>query len=194
MNLTLIDKHRDINVSHYDWDGAVRETFRERMTEIGIYVDKIYFSGFWSQGDGACFEGSVWHWGKFLTHCGYPEDEHQALHQIARENWSVRAKHSGRYYHEMCTSFDIETINPDDELEDVFKAYYCPHESELKQTAWYAVLKGYDYEKLSEEFIAAFRDEMRGLYRTLGAKHDYLTSDEAVWGTIVANELDEEAA
>jgi hypothetical protein len=34
---------------------------------------------------------------------------------------------------------------------------------------------------------------MRELYRKLEAEHEYHTSDEAVWETITANELDTDA-
>jgi hypothetical protein len=40
--------------------------------------------------------------------------------------------------------------------------------------------------------IEQFKDEMRKLYSQLEAAHVWLTSDEAVWDTIEANELNEE--
>jgi len=40
--------------------------------------------------------------------------------------------------------------------------------------------------------VQLFRDEMCKLYSQLEAAHDWLTSDEAVWDTVVANELDKE--
>ncbi len=52
----LIDKYRDVLVGHGDWYESVYEHFKEMMSVIGIRVDKVYFSGFWSQGDGACFD------------------------------------------------------------------------------------------------------------------------------------------
>jgi hypothetical protein len=38
-----------------------------------------------------------------------------------------------------------------------------------------------------------WRTYMRELYRKLEAEHEYDTSDEAVWETITANELDTDA-
>lgn len=52
----VIEKHRDINVS-FDWWDFIYEDFNERNNEY-FGIDKIYFSGFWSQGDGAMFEYS----------------------------------------------------------------------------------------------------------------------------------------
>ena len=46
-------------MTDYDWWDCTYDQFREDMKEHGITVDKIYFSGFWSQGDGACFTGHI---------------------------------------------------------------------------------------------------------------------------------------
>lgn len=70
----LLEKHRNTNIKHVEWWDGVYEQFVESCTEKGIRVDthdvqtvggktiakpSVYFSGFWSQGDGACFEGRV---------------------------------------------------------------------------------------------------------------------------------------
>lgn len=196
----LIEKYRDINVDHFDWWDSTYDLFKEDMEAIGITVDKMHFSGFWSQGDGACFEGGVTDWGLFLTELGYPEDEHIALHHLARNNWSFGVTHRGHHYHENCTAFEYEIPNPDDwyNKED-FILHYCPHADEFKQQAWYAALGNYtyNYESLVEYAEAEFKYRMRELYRRLQDDYEYLVSDEAVWDTIEANELDtdiEEAA
>src|SRR5512135_2350510 len=36
----------------------IRQTRKTRMDNTHFYAPTIYYSGFWSQGDGACFEGS----------------------------------------------------------------------------------------------------------------------------------------
>ena len=58
MNDELIDKHWDINVS-YDWWDFTYEQFKIDMLAKGITVDEMYFTGFYSQGDGASFIGRV---------------------------------------------------------------------------------------------------------------------------------------
>jgi hypothetical protein len=50
---------RNINVDYEDWHEPYIEDFREDMAKLGYIVDKVYYSGFWSQGDGASFTGSV---------------------------------------------------------------------------------------------------------------------------------------
>jgi len=51
-----IENLHDLNTS-YDWDQFITDDFKEKMNAIGFVVSNTYFSGFWSQGDGACFEG-----------------------------------------------------------------------------------------------------------------------------------------
>lgn len=43
----------------YEWWEGVYETAKEDGKEQGFYIDKIYFSGFYSQGDGASWIGQV---------------------------------------------------------------------------------------------------------------------------------------
>ena len=43
----------------YEWWDFVFEDATEIGKLMGIDIDQIYFSGFASQGDGACFEGVI---------------------------------------------------------------------------------------------------------------------------------------
>lgn len=177
----LIDKYRDIHTDHGWWEG-VYEQFKEECAELGIEVDEIYFSGFWSQGDGACFEGSVRDWEKFLTGMGKPE-LYTAIKSIEASDSSIDVspslswKHSGHYYHEHCTRFDDDVFifNPFDEGNDA-----------LRHTAW-AVMYG-EYGPLSEyvdDMIGHVRGLMRNLYKQLECEYGYLSSDEQVTAYIV---------
>ena len=42
----------------YEWWDFIYDDVKQSASIIGIEINKIYFSGFSSQGDGACFEGS----------------------------------------------------------------------------------------------------------------------------------------
>src|SRR3546814_8987198 len=82
----------------------------------------IWFSGCWSQGDGACFEGDYsYAKGALATIRRYaPKDV--ALHRIAdalgsiqRRNFyqlSARISHRGRYYHEYSMDIVVERDSP----------------------------------------------------------------------------------
>lgn len=185
----LIDRYRDINTD-YDWWEGTYERFKERMDAIGIQVDRMYFSGFWSQGDGACFEGQVSDWGLFLPSVGITND---VLVEFACNHWSFGVKHRGRYYHEECTYFHTDMPNPAAEDDEWFIERYSPYGvSDFRSVAWLAVLRGFDFSSMGKTFRDSFKDHMRQLYKDLEAEYDYRTSDEVVWESIVANELDDE--
>lgn len=187
----LIEKHRDINTDH-DWWDCTYSDFKERMRGIGIEVDKMYFSGFCSQGDGACFEGKVDDWGLFLQSLGYTD---KVLIQHATDHFRFSVKHSGHYYHENCTSFSADLCTPDTETEEDFIERYGPYPwdaDDVRTKAWLALLNQYDSTKLEDEFEEAFKDHMRQLYKDLEAEYDYLTSDEVVWESLEANEMTDE--
>jgi hypothetical protein len=185
----LIDRYRDINTDHEWWD-SIYSNFEERMEAIGIRVVRMYFRGFWSQGDGACFDGWVYDWELFLKSLGITND---VLVEFACNYWSFSVKHSGHYYHENCVSFFIDIPNPDGEDDEWFIERYSPYAvDDFRSVAWLAVLRGFDFFSMEEAFRDAFKDHMRQLYKDLEEEYDYRTSDEAVWESIVANELDDE--
>lgn len=82
---------------------------------MGWRIDKIYWSGFWSQGDGACFVGRMaYKKGCAKAVASYaPHDvELQRIakewQELQRKNfYSIGAKvtHSGHYYNAYCTRF-----------------------------------------------------------------------------------------
>lgn len=168
-----------------DWHEAVFEDF-ERVCEI-LGVDLatrsvrlygggtrqkpcIWFSGFSSQGDGACFEGSYsYRNGAARNIRAYaPKDERLAaiadqLQQIQRKNLyalEARMTHRGRYYHEYCMAVSVERASD---------SYQSPTPD-------------------AEEIVAeAMRDLARWLYRQLEREYEYQTSDEVVDENIETN-------
>ena len=180
----LLEKHRDANVFDEWWD-SVYGMFVEDCAEKGIEVDthtsrtvggkqaqrrSIYFSGFWSQGDGACFDGRVNDWIKFFEAMKRPDLV--TLYQKTDEPLTLAWSHEGRYYHANCVSFSSELCldNPHDDDEDP-----------LLHAAWnIAYEEGYVFDKLEETFAEFVRDLMCDLYKSLEEEHDYLTSDEAI--------------
>lgn len=188
----LIDKHRYWNVEQIEWWDCTYDDFKVSMTAVGIHVNRMYFSGFCSQGDGACFEGHVDDWGLFLQSLGYTDE---VLIQHAADHFSFSVTHSGHYYHENCTSFSVELPNPDGEGDEWFIERYSPYpwdKEQLRSQAWLAILRGVDYDAVEEALTDAFKDHMRELYKDLEAEHDYLTSDEVVWESLEANEMTDE--
>lgn len=181
----LLEKHRNTNVEHVEWWKDVYERFDEDCVEKGIHVGhhnikvvsgktvvkpSIYFSGFYSQGDGACFDGSVNDWPKFLTACGRADlvPMYEKLDHFLVLSWG----HSGHYYHSGCTDFgsDLYIENPFDEENDV-----------LQYATWDTITEGGNiFDALEDDFIKYVRSLMDDLYTTLEEEHDYLTDDERV--------------
>ncbi len=187
----ILDRYRGINVAFHDWWDITYDDFTAKMGEVGIDVERMYFSGFWSQGDGACFDGRVNDWTKFLASLGYTSPQ---LHTLASEYWTCSSKHSGHYYHEHCTSFTVDLPLPEGTDDDDFADYYSStDEGSVERAVLLAVLHQFDADALERKFIEAMRSHMRELYRQLEAEHDHLTSDEAVLDSLEANEQLEDA-
>jgi hypothetical protein len=51
--------YRQGNVTTRFWSECTIDDAKEIGKLLGMDIDNIYFSGFWSQGDGACFEGKT---------------------------------------------------------------------------------------------------------------------------------------
>jgi len=61
LSTTAQDKVRNryIESLDYEWWDCVYDDAKEDGYEKGFCIDKIYFSGFWSQGDGASWAGQI---------------------------------------------------------------------------------------------------------------------------------------
>lgn len=151
-----------------------------------IYGPAIYWSGFYSQGDGACFEGTWRYRGDSCAAIRNYAPQDEELHRIADELARIHAgevlagrappatasiQHRGHYYHEHSMDIDVYD-DAEDDLGDV------PAEALNRRN----------------EIVELMRDFARWMYHRLEADHDYLNSDEAVDEAIEANEylFDEE--
>lgn len=168
-----IDEHR-IFVSQ-DWDGETTiEDAEQCLAFAGFIVDKVHYSGFSSQGDGACFTGS---WSAAAVDPAgmkghAPIDKE--LHRIADELTVLAArfpfasftvKQSGHYSHEYCTEFSFSLVDENgDELPDVDDA--------------------------EKQLIELSRDAMCWIYRQLEKGYEWCMADEQVRDSIEANEYD----
>jgi hypothetical protein len=181
----LLEKYRHFNVEHTDWWDYTYDDFKSRMIDVGIRVDEIYFSGFCSQGAGACFKGEIENTPLFLEkHC--KPDEYPMIRKLLASGGTckIRSEHRGHYYHENCTTFDVIA----DQLWQVLSMPTEFHEQIVEE--WDKMLK-YELQDFEKESVEIFKRYMRELYRELEQDYDYLTSDEAVKESIIANDLTE---
>lgn len=162
----------------YDWYDFVYDDFGRVCELLGIRLDTIpvrlfgggmrrkpciWFSGFWSQGDGACFEGAYSYAraasGKIRSHAPKDAELHRiadVLGAIQRRNFyqlSARVSHRGRTYHEYSMDIAVERDSP------VAQAMTADAEGDVSE---------------------ALRDLARWLYARLDDEYGHLTSDEAV--------------
>lgn len=177
----LIERHRDINVQD-EWYSSVYVDFTRYMKQRGVHVERIYFSGFGSQGDGACFEGHIEDWGKYLWSINVPDP---TLAKAADKNWTFSWTHDGRYYHYNSVNFDDSGVYFPD------SPWYTKGDEgdELRHSVWMANIQQHDLLGLCEDIKDNLKKHMQQLYRNLEEEYDYLTSDEEVSDSIIGNDL-----
>jgi hypothetical protein len=144
-----------------------------------------FFSGFYSQGDGACFIGRI-DMAQFLK-VHQLEQKYMAATFFAGQGelWATLDQGSSRYYHEQTVSASL-----------VADSYNNYEEDSTRYQVYETMQKVLDdeWKDLEDDVNNICRGYMQDLYRKLRDEHEYLTSDEAVWETIEANELHLKAA
>jgi len=159
----LRDKWRELNVCD-DWYEDTFDYAKEEAAKFGFSLGNIYFSGFWSQGDGASFDGYL----------KFKECDADTLHEDVRDVYQVLAeayglirivdgdatfyidvKQNGRYCHENTMDYSFDWTAMSEEGENIL-------ESKI------------------EDVEEALRDYARWIYRTLEEEYEHLTSDEAI--------------
>ena len=167
---TAIANYRENNLDYEWWDCSF-DVFKTMGVLMGIDIDAIYFSGFASQGDGACFEGDYEYKKGSLKAIKNHAPRDTDLHDVAQRLFlaqkpafyqlTANVKQRGHYLHENCT--DISVSDKDD----------------------FAVSQDQ-----CEEVREALRAFMQWIYTRLEAEYDYLQSDDAIKESIEANEYE----
>ena len=153
----------------YYWWESVMEYWVEKLEGLGIYTDtnKMHFSGFGSQGDGACFTGYI------------------DLKQFLEAHPEIKNNHVDLY---------LSTVPFDTDSEDYCEYYdvaltrlsnnYC-HENTVHLGNWNLTcdINRRDYfeglmANAEPDIEEQCREYMRQLYKDLEAEHDYQQSME----------------
>lgn len=171
----------------YDWWDFVYEDFQEIAKILGIEIatrqsplmgggtraePEIFFSGFSSQGDGACYCGRY----SYAPGCRKKIREHAPqdaeLHRIADGLFELQRRHryriearittSGRYSHSHTMQFDVSNSVTGHEFPD----------------------------EVNKELAELLRDLADWLYAQLEREYEWLTADEQVDDSIEANEYE----
>lgn len=159
----VLEAMSDINIDYGWWDFIFYDV-KECAKILGIDIEQIYFSGFSSPGDGACFEGTYrYNKGSVKEIKKYAPDDKE-LHDIAEKLMQEQkkcmykleavVKQRGHYSHSGCT--DI-TVSSD--------GYYVDN----------------------VELQGILRQFMNWIYWKLEKEYKYLSSRDAIRETIVCN-------
>lgn len=151
----------------------LRQTRKTHMDKTSFYAPTIFYSGFWSQGDGACFECSYkYKKGSVKAVMNYaPKDAE--LHRIAKGLQAIQrkyfyslqatSKHSGHYYHSGCMRVSVDYVGNQIDRET---------------------------EKGEYEITQLLRDFADWIYKQLESAYDFSVSDECVDDNIICNEYE----
>jgi len=164
-----------------DWHECVYEDWKGKLGERGVTDVEISFSGFYSQGDGACFIGSI-----DLRELLEWEHQNNPEHSMALKyspiyisqininpgEWAnfniklVRGGGSNHYSHENTVSIESELECSSEELE-----------GELSQH-WYDGEYSGSHSCLETEILELCRNWMKEIYKDLEADYNYYFSQE----------------
>lgn len=147
----------------------VIEVFKEEhLVPFGLHDATIYFSGFWSQGDGACIFGRV-DLGTWIRKTGNYHRFRKVYNRAVAYDVDARIERGfGRYFHEYTVQAHVET-NTSMWLDDDYWAQERQVEDEL--TEW-------------------IRERSREVYKALEEEYWYRQEDESIIELIEANEYE----
>jgi hypothetical protein len=160
------------NGLEFDDEGVI-EDCTEIGKLLGINISRIYYTGFSSQGDGACFDATYSYEPNAIKNIeGYSPIEKllkfaNNLEQIQKPHQgklSANIDQVGHYYHSGCTIIDANHEN--EEL-----GYSC-------------------YGNEAEELKEVLKDFMNWIYEQLEKAYEYQNSNETIEENIISNEYE----
>jgi len=172
----------------YEWWDFLEEQFKEDGEKKGFDIDKMYFSGFASQGDGASWEGSVDL--LKLIHSEGAEKQFPSFVKLMEEmggedyeDYHLNITHSGHYYHSNTMHGDDIRAPSVDNYED------ADDWSEDEVDKFDEALER-EVEELNEWGLEQARYYAQDYYQALEKEYDWLMADENVDENIMVNEYE----
>ena len=148
----------------YGWWDFVFEDAKKCASILGIEIDNIYFSGFWSQGDGACFSGSF----------SYAKGWKKTLLDYA--------------------PIDAELLRIGKELQAIQKSFFYSLSGAIECNDRYKTTKAVFHwsdnipEDTEDNINQVFSDFSAWIYKNLRAEYEWLTSEECLTEDARAND------
>lgn len=157
----------------YEWWDSVYEDYKENIIAEYFNVTKMYFRGFWSQGDGAMFEYDG------ITDKLFNDFVDSLDLSPMRKQWlktqgyvSAQGRQSGHYCHEKSCSHSIN-LEPD-----------FSWQSAENFANWIESFQDDFEEYVKDEYV----ELACSLYSALEKEYNHLTSDEAIKEHLIINE------
>jgi len=169
----------------YEWWQGVYDMSIEDGKEKGFYIDKIAFSGFCSQGDGASWSGfvDVRQWLETNVPDSIGVSAWCALIQEDVVTKNIQVTQSGRYSHEETMSFanvEDSTDEYHDEfkmaLPSIFKGMSVANLFDIIATDPACPYKGVD--DITTAIAISGKQYAKDIYHNLREEYDYLCSEE----------------
>ncbi len=178
----------DINVNYNWWEDTI-DNWDAELEKQGFTNPKIYFSGFYSQGDGACFDCDGFDYDAILNSFVSEFDSEDMLALCSDDTAMLKCFRNHRDTFINLLSDSCET------LIQANSTRYC-HE----HTRSLVLYRNFDRNRFKRihrivenltEWLEEKRKELcRKIYRELETEYEYLTSDEAIRETIKANDYE----
>jgi hypothetical protein len=145
-----LENCRHINADMGLWEQGVIDEWKEKLERQGFISPKIYYSGFWSQGDGACFSAEI-DLPKFLKGRRVATKYAKQIENYHKGVLTASITTSGHYRHEYSMNLDYcdEDNAPSEELE----ALILEHAREQARAIYKALRASYDYDTSNEAII-----------------------------------------
>jgi hypothetical protein len=165
----VLERYNGINTDHDWWEFTEKEVKIE-LTKAGYTNPEVYFSGFWSQGDGACFDAGIDLdlWIKVAKR----GKKYRCLLKPIRDGYIEGriVKNSYGYHYSHSRTRDVE----------ISEAHYI--KLTPKQEA--------ALDELEKEVEEDRYSRSNALYKRLEKEYEHLTSEEVIVETLMANDYD----
>lgn len=158
-----IDSNRDINTEDSNWYTYIIEAQKEMLSSYGFNNAEIFFSGFYSQWDGACFTCNDIDLEKLIPKLALSDEDIRALQSTLFNCVVYRTSLSNHYNHEYTATFNADFSGD------------TPHSIVL------------DFQNKAE----ALRVQLcKDIFKYLEEEYEYQLSDEAVKRALIDNEFE----
>jgi hypothetical protein len=149
--------------------------FQEQAEGSGFDMRAFYFSGFWSQGDGACFEAFV-DYEDYILKNKLGNRYRMLLSHVRRDGGGLLIKTRGHYSHAN-TMYVEEADRYYNAADDTQRAYDASEKADAQA------------QELIDEILEHAQDLADDFYRQLEREYEYLSSDEQIIESLDANEM-----